>query len=330
MADICGSVDAVQDHVRHGQHVRKSFFLDAANGFNQRLFVFLGFDVVLPLVVDGTGEKAAGAAGGVKHDFVQLRIDPIYDKPGEGARSVELARVPGALQVAEDLFVNAAERVAVARVVEVDFGDLVNDLAHQRTRLHVIVGVFEHVAYDACPFSCRAVADHLFLQGGKELVVDEVRQGLAGDALWILRPGAPAQVLRQRGFVVVFDEFQLSLAVIENLEEKHPYQLADALSIAIDTDILAHDVLNGFDNAGNITHAISSCLNSSCSNSCTAESNLSLPPKMLLMISTGVPMALKGSRRKTLAFSRVPMPSSAYLSSRAVSTARACSPHLVK
>src|SRR5262249_61972558 len=112
--------------------------------------------------------------------------------------------------------------------------------------------------------------------------------------------------------------------------EKHPNQLADALGIAIDANILAHDVLNGFDNAGYVTHADSSSLNSSCSNSWTAESNLSLPPKMLLMISTGVPIALKGSRRRTLALSKVPMPSSAYLSSSAFSTARACSLYLVK
>ena len=177
VADVGGRVDAVQDHVGDGQHVRQGLFLDATNGLDQRLFVFLGFDVVRALVVDGAGEKAAGAAGGIEHDFVQLRVDAVDDEPGEGARGVELARVAGALQVAQDLLVDAAEGVAVARVVEVDFADLVDDLAHQRAGLHVVVGVFEHAADDAGALARRAVGDQLFLQRRKELVIDEVRSG---------------------------------------------------------------------------------------------------------------------------------------------------------
>ena len=56
-----------------------------------------------------------------------------------------------------------------------------------------------------------------------------------------------AQVVGQRGFVVVFEEFQLSFAVVEDLEEEHPAELTDALSVTIDAGVLAHDVLNGFD-----------------------------------------------------------------------------------
>jgi hypothetical protein len=35
-------------------------------------------------------------------------------------------------------------------------------------------------------------------------------------------------------------------ALVENLEKQHPGKLADALGIAIDTVVLAHDVLDGF------------------------------------------------------------------------------------
>ena len=37
-----------------------------------------------------------------------------------------------------------AKRVTVARRIEIHFADLVNDLAYQRSRLHVIVGVLEN------------------------------------------------------------------------------------------------------------------------------------------------------------------------------------------
>ena len=143
--DVGGSVDAVQDHVGDAQHVRQRLLLHAPDGVDQRLFVFAGFDVLLALVVDGAGQKAAGAAGGVEHGFVQLGIDAIDDEAGDGARGVELARIAGALQVAQDLLVDAAEGVAVAAVVEVDLADLVDDLAHQGAGLHVVVGIFEHV-----------------------------------------------------------------------------------------------------------------------------------------------------------------------------------------
>ncbi len=55
--------------------------------------------------------------------------------------------------------------------------------------------------------------------------------------------------------VVVFEQFQFGFAVVENLEEEHPHQLADALGVAIDAGRPAHDVLDGFDDAAYIAHA---------------------------------------------------------------------------
>jgi hypothetical protein len=59
---------------------------------------------------------------------------------------------------------------------------------------------------------------------------------------------------------VVFEQVQFSFPVIENFLKKHPYQLTDTLGVAIHADIFAHDVLYGFNDAGNITHADSSFL----------------------------------------------------------------------
>ena len=41
--------------------------------------------------------------------------------------------------------------------------------------------------------------------------------------------------------------FQFLILVVDDLEKKHPAQLADALGIAIDAGVLAHDVLDGLD-----------------------------------------------------------------------------------
>ena len=79
----------------------------------EALLVGGGLDVVLADVLDGAGEKAAGAAGGVEDVFAQLRVDALDHELGDGARGVVLAGVAGALEVAQDLLVDVAEQVAV-------------------------------------------------------------------------------------------------------------------------------------------------------------------------------------------------------------------------
>ena len=61
-------------------------------------------------------------------------------------------------------------------------------------------------------------------------------------------------MLRQRRLVVVAEELQLLLAVVEDLEEEHPAELLEALRIAVGAGVLAHDVLNGFDEIGDVGH----------------------------------------------------------------------------
>ena len=79
----------------------------------------------------------------------------------------------------------------------------------------------------------------------------KVEQLLAGDALGVRRPGAPLIFLRDRRAVVVLRQFEFLILVVDDLEEEHPAELADALGIAIDAGVLAHDVLNGFDGGAN-------------------------------------------------------------------------------
>jgi hypothetical protein len=56
-------------------------------------------------------------------------------------------------------------------------------------------------------------------------------------------PGTPTSGERE----AVLQQLQLLLAVVPDLEEQEPDELADALGVAVDADVLAHDVLDGLD-----------------------------------------------------------------------------------
>ena len=70
---------------------------------------------------------------------------------------------------------------------------------------------------------------------------------LAGDALGVGRPGAPLEALGDWGRVTRVHQFQFLVLIVDDLEEEHPAQLADALGVAVDAGVLAHDVLDGLD-----------------------------------------------------------------------------------
>jgi len=151
--DVGGRVDAVEDHVGDAEHIGQGFLIDAADGGLEDFFVRRGIDEPGTLVFDHMGEKAAGAAGRVQDGFMQLGIHPIHDEPGHGPGGVELARIAGALEVLEDLFVDVAEGMAVVFRIEIDLADLVDHLAHQGAGFHVVVGVRKDVPDDEGAFA---------------------------------------------------------------------------------------------------------------------------------------------------------------------------------
>ncbi len=165
---------------------------------------------------------------------------------GDRARGVVLAGVTGRLQVVEDLFVDIAEVLALGEVVEVDAIDLVDYLTHQMAGLHVVEGVFEH-AVDHAPAIAGLVGHGQILERGKQLIVDEGHQLVTGAALRVGRPVAPLQVLWNGRGVVVAQQLQFLVLIVDDLEKEQPAQLADALGIAVYAAVLAHEVLNGFD-----------------------------------------------------------------------------------
>jgi hypothetical protein len=45
---------------------------------------------------------------------------------------------------------------------------------------------------------------------------------------------------------MILHDFQLLILIVDDFQKKHPAKLRQALRVAIDANILAHDVLNGF------------------------------------------------------------------------------------
>ena len=200
-------------------------------------------------VLQSADQEAAGAARRVQHDLAQLRVGHVHHELGHGAGRVVLARIARALQVAQDLLVEVAEEVPVLQRVEVDAVDLVDHLADQRARLHIIVRVHEDIAHDKAPRIVARPQRQLF-QAGEELVVDERQQLVAGHPLVVSRPAAPAQPFGD-GRDVARADLVLLFFIVENLQEQHPDELRDALRVAVHARVLAHDVLDGFDQGGN-------------------------------------------------------------------------------
>src|SRR6185312_11657597 len=71
VSNVGGSVDAVQNHVGHGQHMRQSLLLHATNRLYQSVLVFPGLDVLVALMVNGAGKETACTAGWVQDDLLQ-------------------------------------------------------------------------------------------------------------------------------------------------------------------------------------------------------------------------------------------------------------------
>ena len=181
-----GVLNAMEQHISDAEHVRELLLFHGPQGLLHDLLVFHGLDVALLHVADGAGEEAARAAGGVKHQLAGSGVDAVDHEGCHGAGRVVFARVARALQVVENLLVDVAEVLAVGEVVEVNLIDLVDDLTHELTGLHVVVGVLEYFAHHAA--AALALGDWQFLERWEHGVVDELQQRIAGDALGGLRP----------------------------------------------------------------------------------------------------------------------------------------------
>ena len=147
MADA-RAVDVVQYQVGDGQEVRQRFFFDAVEAGVEGSAVVDGFDLRLQ-VVEGGDEKAAGAAGEIRHAFTEDGRNHLHHEVGNGARGVKLAGVARALQAFQDGFVDFAKGVALFAAVKVDGVDFVDDFAQLDAVFHEVFGICKDVAHDA-------------------------------------------------------------------------------------------------------------------------------------------------------------------------------------
>jgi hypothetical protein len=102
----------VEQQVGHAQDVREVLFFDAGKAVLDDFFVGLGFGLAAQ-VLDGAGEEAAGAAGGIKEGFAEAGVDLLDDELGDGARGVKFTGVAGGLEVFE-----GSSRFAVGEVLK--------------------------------------------------------------------------------------------------------------------------------------------------------------------------------------------------------------------
>ena len=63
-------------------------------------------------------------------------------------------------------------------------------------------------------FAGGAFEGEPFLEGGEELEVYKVVEGIAGDAFGVCGPVAPAEIFREGGGVVILEEFDLFFPVV--------------------------------------------------------------------------------------------------------------------
>ena len=107
--------------------------------------------------------------------------------------------------------------MAVRRGVEVDvLVKPVDHLTQKRPRLHVVVGILEGGAQERVARG-RPLQ---FLERREELVVDELLEAVAGHALGVGGPVAPAQLLWKRRAVIVASSFELLLLRVEDFQEQ--------------------------------------------------------------------------------------------------------------
>ena len=201
-------------------------------------------------------QEAAGAAGGVEHGFAQARVEQLHHQPHQGARGVELAGVAGRVaHLAQQVFVQRTQRVQFVAGGEVDGVHLVDHVAQQVAALHAVVHAAEDGGDDVA--ALVAVARGELAQVGEEsrpmrtvaaqrdFVVDEVQQVVAGEAVLHRRPVAPAvgrldggaeAGAGEHGFV-----FALAFQVVQEFQEHHPGQQRQAVEVAVQSLVLAHD-----------------------------------------------------------------------------------------
>jgi hypothetical protein len=210
-------------------------------------------------------EKAAGAAGRVEDHFAKSGIHHFNDKADDCARRVELAGVSGSVaHLLEHRLVKMAERVNLFATGEMNVADFVDHVAQQITVDHPVDRAFEHRGDNIAPVTAVGAlqAAKIGEQAGAFLAVRSdcffiVHEGyplIACDSVVFCGPVAPAVRCFQCRMEALAAHLRFLLGhlfhVVEELEEHDPGEHRQAIEIAVEPFVLAHDVATGFNDRG--------------------------------------------------------------------------------
>ena len=261
-------VEAVQQQVHLAEQIRQRLgFAAEERAFLQDAAVGHGLDLLGQMVVR-LDQEAAGAAGGVEHGLAQARIGHGDHEAHDGARGVELAGIARRIaHLAQHGFVERAEGVQLVAGGEVDAVELVDDVAQQVAADHAVLHAAKHRGDDIAPIVAVGAGERaqvaeqpralLAVRQRAFLLVDEGQQFVAGDAVGLGGPIAPA-VRRLDGRLELLPgepglPLALEFQVIEELQEHDPGEHRQAVQIAVQTLVLPHDVPGGFEKCAQVT-----------------------------------------------------------------------------
>ena len=242
-----GHIQPMKQKVGHAEHIGELLFLDAVDGIAVSFLVLCGFHLLVQLL-QPADDKAAGAAGKVGHGLADFGADDLRHEIRNCAGRIKLTGGTGALQLLQDGLVNLAEGVAFLIVAEVQVVDHVDDLPQQYAVLHVVVGIGKGGLHDGL-FDGGGRAHRQAFQREEQLVVHKIQQSVAGEGgagFVIVCPVLPAALFGNDGLIRLIIPFPVLLLCIVHLQKQHPGNLLDALCVAVDTGIVAHDVPQPF------------------------------------------------------------------------------------
>lgn len=213
--EVRRAFDPVEDEIGGREKVGELFEFDSSDGALEDKLVVRGFHVVRADVLDGAREESSGAARGIENGFAQFRSDHIDDELRQGPRRVVFTRVPGRLEVVQDLFVDFVEEMEFRPFRKVDLVDLVGDLPEQHARFHIVERILEHALDDPGHrvLSVEREVPELF----KKRLVHELDQFVAGHPFVVGGPVPPLAVFGHRRNVAVAEDFQVLFLVVEDL-----------------------------------------------------------------------------------------------------------------
>ena len=240
-------VDVVEQHICGAQKERQRLLFNAIDGVAVNRSVLDGLHLGIQHL-QRRGEEAACTAGEVRNRLAELWLDHLHHKIRDSTGRIEFTGVTGALQAAEDRFVNLAEGVAVLVLLKVYLVNGIDNLAEQDTVLHVVVVVLEGGADNDLAHG-GILIDFDGFEGREQLSVHEVQKCITGERLAVLMvdgPIPPTQFLWDDGGVILVVKLPDLLLGIIHLQKENPDHLLDALGVTVDAGIVTHDVLQSF------------------------------------------------------------------------------------